>query len=530
MSLAAADGAHQRPEELVERMLDEIGIPVDAWAVTATLESWGLRDLDARERFGSADLFGLGARVLAACRARVLTQPLPEPPAEPGPGVARGFVGPYLRGGFFFVPLAMQLVSLLALGYGLWASTAFTAAQASVVALAVILSFIVTGGFGQALGYLAPQFSAAGKDLLARRVSWEVLGLGVLALAMVGAVFALISLTTGFFPSRELPTLLAYYGLVSLLWLTTAALYTLRRYFAMALTTAGGIAVVGIVRAHTSLGVSARQWAGIAAAIAISGTWMALLLRRRARHVRGDLRLARMPSRALLAHSAAPLFIYGLLYFTFLFIDRTAAWSTNAGSLPISLRVPYELGLEWAFISVAAAIALLEYSIKAFSRLLVASQERTPAAAARDHHRDLLRFYARHLAAVLGLVIAGAFAVNAGVLALRDAGAIDEITTALASAPTRGVHIWAIAGYGTLAWGLLNAALLFSLGRPWPVVRAIAVAAPVSVAVAFTLSRTGPYWHSVIGLAVGGAIFAVLTALSTLRTLRQGDYWYYAAY
>jgi hypothetical protein len=71
---------------------------------------------------------------------------------------------------------------------------------------------------------------------------------------------------------------------------------------------------------------------------------------------------------------------------------------------------------------------------------------------------------------------------------------------------------------------------LFSLARPWHVVAAVATAVAVNLGAGITLSRTGAYWESVIGLAAGCAVFAALTAVMVVRTLHRTDYHLFAAY
>jgi len=63
---------------LVVEVLATVRRPVDAWAVAATLESFGLRDVDAG-RYGEADIFVLAKRVYDACRAELRDQPDPRP-------------------------------------------------------------------------------------------------------------------------------------------------------------------------------------------------------------------------------------------------------------------------------------------------------------------------------------------------------------------------------------------------------------------------------------------------------------------
>ena len=62
--------------ELVDLVVERIGVPVDVYAVAATLESEGIRDLDARERFGSADVFDLAEDVYGAALQKVVETPV----------------------------------------------------------------------------------------------------------------------------------------------------------------------------------------------------------------------------------------------------------------------------------------------------------------------------------------------------------------------------------------------------------------------------------------------------------------------
>jgi hypothetical protein len=230
-------------EELVNFVLDETGQPIDVWAVAATLESRGLRDVDARDRHGKRDIFELAESVLVECRTRPFVPPEVSETAKPRQ-VGR-YVRLYVRGGFFFIPLLMQLAAIVLLGYGLWASTDFSNRQASIVGCALIFSFIVTGAAVQVLGYVGPRFSEAGKHTLAARATNALLGVGVAALAAGAALWGLAGWLSHAWSARTLGAGLVYYALAGLLALTSGVLYMVRAFIVMTLATAGGIAVVG---------------------------------------------------------------------------------------------------------------------------------------------------------------------------------------------------------------------------------------------------------------------------------------------
>jgi hypothetical protein len=85
-------------------------------------------------------------------------------------------------------------------------------------------------------------------------------------------------------------------------------------------------------------------------------------------------------------------------------------------------------------------------------------------------------------------------------------------------------------GYALLVWALMNGVFFFSLSRPFFVLRAIGTGTVVGTAVGYVLSRTIAPWLAGVGLVVGAAVFAVITAHYISRVLRDLDYYYYSAY
>ncbi len=512
--------------ELADFVIAETGEPLDVWAVAATLESGGVRDLDARERYGKRDVFELAEAVLAECRARgvVLDEPLPPPRRRP----LRTAVF-FLRGGFFFLPLAIQLVTLVWLGYGLWASLDFSERQASIVGMALLASFFVTGSVSQLLGYLGPYAAGPGRYRVAERVIWTVVAAGTALAFAFALVVWLANLFFGWYDDRTIAAGLAYYGLSAALSLMSAVLYVLKGYAAMLAATLAGLAVVGVLHDHTALGTYAANWIGLSAAIGVEAAWAVTVLRRRARRTTPELALARVPRAGVLASVSLPFMLYGGGYFVLLFSDRLAAWSTESHGRPFTFRPGYEVGLDWALISVAFALAYLEVVVNAFSERVAVLGERFRAADARAHNRVLLRFYWQRLGVAALLLAANAALVFLGLRFLSEGGP-STVRDFFADPTTLRVYGFALSGYALLVWGLYNGTFLFSLGRPWLVLRALGPALLVGPLVSFTLSRTLEPWTAVCGLTAATLVFALLSTDAALRVLRQVDYHYFAAY
>jgi hypothetical protein len=514
--------------ELVEFVLDETGQPIDVWAVAATLESGGTRDLDARERYGKRDVFELAAVVLAECRRRPVAV-LEQIDVVKRRQVGR-FVRLYGRGGFFFVPVMIQFLSIVLLGYGLWASTSFSVRQASIVGLALIFSFIATGAPVQMLGYFGPRFSEAGKHTLAARATAVLFSVGVAALAAGATIWALAGLLSGAWSARTLAAGLVYYALAGLLALASGVLYMLRQFLVMTVTIAGGIAVVGIVLHETSLGIYGAHWLGLGSAVAIEAGWAAVVLRRRSKRAPAEFASATPPPIQLLVKAALPFAIYGVAYYAFLFTDRLFAWSAGSHGRPFTFRPEYEVALDWALLAITPALAYLEIAVHALSDRLNEEGARYPLTHIAEHNRAYQRFYTRRLAVLVGLYAAGSGLVFGGLRAARHVRALHEIGRFFSDATTVRVFWIAVLGYGLLVWGLYSGSFLFALGRPWRVLWGLLPAVVVAIVVAFVCSRAIGSWAASIGLASGALAFALVSFREIRRVLGSLDYYAFAAF
>lgn len=505
------------------------GAPIDVWAVAALLESSGLRDSDARERYGREDIFALARAVQARLPDAQPRRPESEPVAPLRKRFER-YARIYGRGTFFFLPLGLQLVSLLAVGISQFADIHFTTTQASIVAVATALSFVVTAGFVQTLGYLAPIYIETGKHLLAESVAWTILGFGAIASALVGGVLWGIAAATHGYPADELRIAAAYYALMCAQGLVGALLYMLRRFLVLIGATIVSLAVAGILYKRTSLRVEHIHWIALAIAIALELAAAALILHRRAVRTEGDMRLARLPRRRLLLRRSFPFGFYGLVYFSFLTADRIVAWASGSNPLPLWFRTPYELGLDLALGGVLLALAFLEIVVEDFSAMLVPTAARFGVDAVREFNHAVSRFWSRQLAYVGGLAAIGSWAAVVLVVGLHKLHALGPAEKIYADPVAHDVFAVGILAYAFLALGIANSVFLLTLNRPWRAISAISPGLAVSVLVGIALTTGHAYWTAVFGMLAGAAVFAAISGWQAWRTLRRADYYSYAAW
>ncbi|MBA3718115.1 MAG: hypothetical protein H0W87_07820 [Actinobacteria bacterium] len=527
------DDLEREKDRLAALVLEDIGTPIDTWAVAAALEIAGLRDFDAGTRFGAWDLFDLADDVYARCMTRRDGKPPPVGPVRARPrrtSRLTRFARLYAAGAFFIFPLAIQLAALLVLGYSQWASIHFTARQASIVVFAVISGFVVTAGFVQALGYLGPLFLEPGEYVRARRLVIRTLLLGLLLTFVVADIAWIVNVAANAYPNKDIGIGLVYYVLVAFVSLANAALYMLRKFLAMVVSTVVGLGVVALIVEQTSWSIYAAHWTSLGVSVLVALGWVWVTLWHRERKTRGVPAPTELPRLAYLGYLGAPFFTYGILYFGLLFADRLVAWTTGHNPLPVWFRPAYEVGLDWALVALVLGIALLEYTVNAFSGHVLRVQQEVDGARIREHNRRFVRFYCFQLGVLALLAAAGIALVYEGGVSLRHVSFLHKVGEFFADSATRGVFVAGAIGYALIAWGLLNSLFLLSLSRPKLVLRAIFPAVLGSLAVGIPLSRTYPYWYAAAGLAAGGLVFAAVSGWYVVRTLSRADYFYFAAY
>jgi hypothetical protein len=524
-----------RLEPLVRKVEERTGGPVDRWAVVVALEADGWRDLDARREFGVDDVFALADRVFPLCGAPAREEAPPRTGVSWAPvreSRAWRMVAGLVRESVVALPIAVQIVAVLTLGYSLWAWVEFTEAEATVVALGTLASFIVTGGFVQCIGREGQRYLAMDSPLQASRACSRLRSVGLSAVVVV-AVVALVG--AGLFPFYPLDLMsisLGYFLLLSVLWVVLALLYVLKRHLAIAVFTLCGLLPVYAVMEFTGWGIYAAHGLGLLVTIGLSGAYGEILLRRRIGRTDPGDRRSWLPPVAVEFHDLLPYFLYGVGLFAFLFVDRVIAWSVTAGDpspYVIWFRTPYELGVDWALIPLLLLFGVVHHTSKEFSDWSSVVNRDTSALPIDEAVRRFRGLYSRHLV-MLG--VAGALGTVAGyelVLELVETGRAPILAEVVADPVTRRVYGWAAASYAMAAVGLYHVLLFFALSRPWFAVTSIAGGLAANVVVGLLASRLIAYEFAVAGVLAGGLVFMVVSYGYVRRMLGNYAYYCYSA-
>ncbi len=523
-------------EELADAIIEIGGRPVNTWAVAAMLESMGIRDVDAVDDYGKKDIFDLATDVFQRCLTRLKHQLFDrekDQDLNSGSGFAR-FLRFYSSGLMFAMPMAGQIALLFILRYSLWAYIGFTELQATVIASGTILGFIVTGGFVQSIArrglfYLEQKLYTSTRD-----VCLHIIKVGTITVFVVALIAYLINLVFPFFTQQMIGISLLYFILTSHLWMSMSLLYTLKKRLVILLVTLLGVGVIYVVLELISWDIMPAQWLGLLITVSVMYTIGYITLTRLVRRTEGTAQQAKLPRQSILVYAVRHYFVFGTLYFTYLFLDRLVGWSSSTGAdVPYRFwfRVPYELGMDWALLSFILTVAGLEYTIREFSKIMIPEQKRFPGWKILQHNRYFTRFYLRHFVLLVATAIISIILVYyGGIWAQQNFPQVKLIQDFFANPLTFNIFWIGAIGYALTTIGLLNVSFFFTLSRPTLALQAIVPALGLNMIVGFVLSRAISYEFSVYGLAVGALVFAVVSTIRGWRLMHSLDYYYYSAY
>jgi hypothetical protein len=498
---------HQEPAVRLRQAHLGLQPPLDAFDSAVRLEVQGVTDEVAQSEFGYADTFAM-ARANPGCD---------QAPAEACVEPAANWLVAYFRGVSFAIPVLMCALSMYLLGYSLWGGDV-PGAFASAIAVGTVSSFLVTGGVIQGMARRSLFYFTTGAVGAGAGACLQWCGAGVVALTTTGVLGLALNANFGWMPPHLAGIAVAFHASLGLLWLSCGVLYILDRSTALGVVTLAGLAAVWLFSRVGQWPLVGAQIGGILVATTAAAGLSVWALRRRLGNAR-VMYPATSVSRTV--YLAGPYFLFGLLYYFFLFLDRLLAWTAATGSLPMPLwfRGDYEVPLDVALVAFVLTVGWVHPSLLRFQASVSRLRRQSSIAQLDAFHRDAKREYWRRSVGMLGWGVG----VTAAVWVLAAWWGVPG------GAHSLTLTAWGLVGYLALAFGLWNTSLLFSLSLPKPILQAIGLAVVIDLALGYVLTRVFSYEAAVGGFAAGAAVFAVMSARGALARLRSLDYFHYAA-
>ena len=526
----------EKREELKCTVREIIDIPMSSWAVAATIESLGIRDIDAESDFGYKNVFELADFVYEEIQKEINNEKREHKSDEYKDsflGTIKLFVKHYTGGLILSMPMLFQIVAILVFELALWAWLRFNEAQATVIAFGTISAFVVTGGFIQVIGRLVSKYKGEENYYLAGKAIIKVMRFAIPFVLAFAILQIVLNMAFPFYPAGMLLLSVVYFILISLLLLSAAVLFaTELRFMILFSITLGTIIVILLMEAEL-FGVYFAQWIGITIATFLMAIYAFLYYRIQISSLRQELMKQSLPNAEVSYYNNYRYFLYGFSYFLFLFMDRLLAWSAGPPPPPylIWFNTPYELGMDWALISFVITIATLEFSIHAFSKNLIPAQKNITFKNLASFNKHFKKFYLKQNLLLLLISIISILVTYYVILSLRAFEAeVPEIRDFFANPITFKVFWMGSIGYFFLVYGLLNCLFFFTLNRAPFALYSMIGALIVNFIVGFICSRLFGFEYATVGMLIGAFTFAFATGLRARHFFKHLDYYYYSAY
>lgn len=519
-----------RLDELLDEILKRHLQPEDPYEVAALVESMGWNDERAAEVFGSSTVFELANELWNRRRQRILFTPFSKPEKINPWRLLVELTRNFLRGAIFALPMAVSVLSMLTLKFSLWSYQYLAVDLATAIAIGTILSFMTVGGFMQSIARRGFFYITQGYYAMGRKITFYFIRRGIWTSLLVSLFIILFNLTIKLFPFRLIWVILFYYCFLNVIWLSVTVMYILQKEIVFTGLILLGIGIVYGLFVLLKVNIIVSQLLALMI-VALIGFGLVVHFFHLAEKKAEKGIAPKLPRMSIMLYNTMPYFVYGLLYFTFLFVDRVIAWSTNDINMPypIWFRGDYEVGLDFALLMLILPMGISEVVLYKLMRDIEASQKQYSAARTMEMNDHYLGVYYRRLILMILVSLASAITLYQVstylILHYKVTGAYSLFYNQI----THEVYLWALLSYVIVASSLMNAVILFSLSCPNLVNKAIWPALLVNMITGFLLTRWIHYSYAVFGLLAGSAVFFVFSTVYVRKALKRLDYLLYAA-
>ncbi|MDF2647829.1 MAG: hypothetical protein K0Q73_3634 [Paenibacillus sp.] len=520
------DKLRQLLKELQKRRIQ----PEDRYEMAAMLESVGWNDDRASKAFGVDNVFELASHLWEMSKSNIIFTPFNKEEKMGLLEAIRLIVSNFLRGAIFALPMAVSVFSMITIRFSLWSYENLSVELATSIAIGTILSFVTVGGFTQAIARRGFFYIIQGYYRMARRVTFYFIGLGTITCIVSSGIIFLLNSLIHLFPYHMIVIIVLYYVFLNTIWLSVTVMYILRKELVFTALIIIGIIMVYILFVLFGINIIVAQLISLFL-VSLIGIALAFYYFKKAEAKEEKGIDPKLPKMSVAIYNTMPYFIYGILYFTFLFVDRVMAWSVDNAFLPylIWFRGDYELGLDFSLLVLIIPMGINEVVLHKFMTDIQSSQKRYLGQDYKKMNNHYITEYILRVVVILIVSIVSAVGLYFSIEVTIGYFNPEMGEVIYHNRITHFVFIASLIAYVFLAVALMNAVTLFSLSQPHKVIKSIMPALLVNVITGFVLSRWFGYEYAVLGLLVASIVFMILSLIQVFSVLRKLDYHMYEA-
>ncbi|WP_289023894.1 exopolysaccharide Pel transporter PelG [uncultured Salegentibacter sp.] len=527
--------------KLVVSVKERNGKPVNVYVVAATIESFGIRDVDVKKDYGFDDIFQLSKYIYKAYDAITLAnlknnnQRIAEAKTFKRLALTeyittkntKRFIADYSSGLIHLFPVFLQVVSIIIFGFSLWTYSKFNNLQSTAVVLGVIFGFILSAGFVQVIGKQVSYYWYNKDYHMASYSTRKIIINGTFTIIGFFIFSLLVNMVVPLYSFLFVIITFLYALFIGFLLLVLAPLYALKQRWVLSLSVSVGTALALALHWYTTIHPYFVHWIGILTASLISVGYIYFFLQFKLKQNKAE---KKKPKVMLSLYRNFNYFLYGTFLFAFVFLDRLVAWSSTLNrDIPyiIYYEKDYEIGMDLAILIFFLLGGVMEYAIHSYIRHMDFHQLETKYSSFQTFNDKMKKMYFKHLR--LFAISALGIAIFLYLLITQPWGYTSGFDENLSELSLR-VCILGSVGYLFLSLGMLNVLYLYTLGQHRRPLLHIVIAFLVNITIGILLSRWVSYEYSVVGMLVGSFVFMLLTTKETYSFFKNLDYYYYASY
>jgi uncharacterized membrane protein len=518
------------------------GKPVNLNVVIATIESLGIREIDVQKDFGFESILHLAEYIYKIISLKAYNnlkndkQRIAEAKNYKKIAISsyfssravKQFISENGSGIANFLPVSIQVISIVLFGISLWTFSKFNNLQSTAVVLGVIIGFVATGGFVQVIGKQVSYYWYNEDFFMAKHSVIYIIKYGTQTILAMFLLSALLNFIIPLYSFGFVLICFSYAFFIGFLLLVLAPLYALKQRWMITVSITLGTALALALHFFTEIPVYFLHWCGILLAAFTSLSYLQWFLEHTVKKKKPKVIVE--PKIVLSIYRNFNHFLYGIFFFLFVFMDRIIAWSSSTNrEIPYLFyyEKDYEIGMDLAILFFFLLGGVLEFSVTSFNRHLDYFQLVHSYSKFEKFNRKMMELYFRHLKLLLFATIGVVIFLH--LIITQPWGYSAGFDEALSDLSIK-VSILGSLGYIFFTIGVLNTLYLFTLNQNRKPLVAIIAALLTNFISGVLFSRLVSYEYAVIGMMLGSLVFMIITLRYTRTFFKNLDYYYYAAY
>jgi hypothetical protein len=488
---------------------------VHARELAALMESLGCTDGSAKEA-GFPDIFSYAEHLFACFQ----TDPGPteRTARTPGRTALWAEIKCAIRRCSLGLAYAVPWMALLTLEYLRPNALKVSPELGGALSLSLIASLTTSGGFIQMISRSGHFYYGLEEPFLARQTCMSLLNLGSTCSLLVAVLGMMLGFYFQLFTGKYLILSAINYVALSFLWMFCAVLSVQGRGWLIPFVFLLSALLSGLIKIHARSGATIVLvlWPVVAVLAAVGFTLAGF---RRAEKKHAGAGSGVRPRLGVWAISLVPFYLYGTVYFSFLFADRLAAGSAIpwVSGLSFGIDPAYKRGMDLVLLAFLVTAALVEYLGDSFLRFWRRLAAELPQTAGAQLIVELRR---RHWKTMLAIFIVFVMTSLSSWLAFSRLGSLASSPRLLQTAVLGGL------GYLLLNMALLDIIILASANANSLALVAVTLGLVANVVTGYGLSHLLGVQYAAVGLLAGSAVVLWRCNAAVRQILRSPDYHY----